>query len=143
MAEAGDGSVEAVERVWRQCSDGLPEIGERVLIAVPGSNRPVQEACRLHGYDKDTNWWWETPNGAAGRGYVILPVSVSVWRPLPTLDEALTASRAAEMQALLERLDKSCPVRDEKLHPDLIEIDRIIIAARALLGSLDTKKTKC
>ena len=131
---SSDGGLEAVARAWRQCSDGLPEIGERVLVAVPSGARPVQEACRLHRYEEDTNWWWETPNGAAGRGYVILPESVSAWRPLPAIGEALTASRAPEMRGLLGRIVEW---GDEKVDTGNGKIVSAICEARALLASLD------
>jgi hypothetical protein len=85
--EAGKGIRAALRAAdaaaWRGLADTLPVIGDRVLVHIPGSNRPVQEACRLIAYEGSTNWWWETPNGALGRGYMIRADVVTKWRPLP------------------------------------------------------------
>lgn len=67
---------------WRS-TDTLPEIGERVLVFIPGSRRPVQEASRLIEHEGATRFYWSTPDGAAGRGYTILPEAVTMWRPMP------------------------------------------------------------
>lgn len=67
---------------WRSV-ETLPEIAERVLVYAPNSRRPVQEAERLIEYEGAARWYWSTPHGASGRGYVILAEAVTKWMPLP------------------------------------------------------------
>jgi hypothetical protein len=55
-------------------------------------------------------------------------------RYLKLATAALVDSRAPEMRVILAQLDQACPVPNEKLCPDIIKIDAVIVAARRLLG---------
>jgi hypothetical protein len=63
-----------------------PKDGTSVLIYKPNAlHKQVEEAYWVTPYEDcpEDRCWWSTPIGIAGRGYTILPNSVTHWMPLP------------------------------------------------------------
>lgn len=66
--------------------ESAPKDGTPVLICRPNASRKkVCEAVWATPWDgaPDDQCYWMTPHGVAGRGYTILPTSVTHWMPLP------------------------------------------------------------
>lgn len=68
-----------------------PTDGTPVLIYRPDSDRrKVLEAFWAIEYEGAPDGYWMTPFGPLGRGYIVLPQSVTHWMPLPPPPETTT-----------------------------------------------------
>ena len=80
-----------------QTIETAPRNGTSVLIYMPeAARKKVQEAFWAMPWEgaPDDQCYWMTPIGPAGRGYMILPVAVTHWMPLPApplLDNAVVS----------------------------------------------------
>lgn len=76
-----------------------PRDGTAILIYMPEASRlKVREACWATPWEgaPDEQCYWMTPHGPAGRGYTILPMSVTHWMPLPEPPSNVRAKRPVE-----------------------------------------------
>ena len=67
---------------WPDASTA-PKDGTPILGYFPGNKRrPVREVSYARDYETHEGYW-TTPHGPSGRGYALLPESLTHWMPLP------------------------------------------------------------
>lgn len=65
---------------WIRVEDGLPGVGQEVIVYCPESKKKVTALCRFYRYEGATSFYWDNYYGGS---FTHIQEAVTHWQPLP------------------------------------------------------------
>lgn len=65
---------------WVRVEDGLPEMGQEVIVYCPKSSKKVTALCRFNRYEEDVKFYWDNFYGGS---FTHIQEAVTHWMKLP------------------------------------------------------------